>query len=310
MRVEPSRRSSGWYAGSTAARSEPTDSAQPRASCPARIVCRKRGAELVAAFTGEQCPCDHQVACRITYAQAAEVDDAAQPAMFDQQVSRMKVSMNPNWRAVASRCLEGGVPCRSHRVGIEHVVQTLRLRRGYERHVLRAERRGQNYANRGSARRVRSIRLHRGNELRQSGAAPLGRSAMRSMVAFSPQAIDIRTNAKDSLQRESPSQAGPGWQAAMRSESRQPQMLLIQRARLPSRCAGIARPWRRQADKSRYRCRRNWNGTMARCAQCGNCAASKRPTRETSVSTSSECILRATGASLCSTRRRWGRTGR
>src|SRR5271155_5270076 len=43
--------------------------------------------------------------------------------MFDQQVSRMEVSMDPNGRAVENRRPEGRVPRRSQSVGIEHAVQ-------------------------------------------------------------------------------------------------------------------------------------------------------------------------------------------
>src|SRR6202041_2290035 len=35
----------------------------------------------------------------------------------------MGIAVNPNWRTVPRRCVEVGVPCRGHRVGIEHVVQ-------------------------------------------------------------------------------------------------------------------------------------------------------------------------------------------
>src|SRR2546425_9312400 len=41
---------------------------------------------------------------------------------------------------------------------------------------------------------------------------------------------------------------------------------------------------------------------MERSAHCGNCAASNRPTRETSTSTSSECILPADISTLAQNR--------
>jgi hypothetical protein len=102
---------------------------QPDGQCPAatsrprRVIDRERCAEGVPGLSREEIPRDDQVACGITHAQTPKVDDGADPALLDQQVKRLQVSVDPDGRAVPRWCLKGCVPRRGHCAGIEHAVQ-------------------------------------------------------------------------------------------------------------------------------------------------------------------------------------------
>ena len=72
------------------------------AARPGLFVERQRVTERLAAVAGKLRPGDRQVAGGIAGGRAAEIDDAAQPSIFDQQIAPGDVAMDPDWSALPS----------------------------------------------------------------------------------------------------------------------------------------------------------------------------------------------------------------
>src|SRR5271163_1159684 len=79
----------------------------------------------------------------------------------------MEIAVNPNWRTVPRRCVEVRVPCRRHRIGIEHGVQLCDGGAGMS--VAHCERHAAAKVVRTGARPTGDIDpMHRRDELRES----------------------------------------------------------------------------------------------------------------------------------------------
>src|SRR5687767_5224159 len=69
----------------------PASTARPR-----RAIEWQRGSQGFTAFATEEGPGYRQVARRVAYAAGAEVDDGTEATLFDQQVARCDIAMDPN----------------------------------------------------------------------------------------------------------------------------------------------------------------------------------------------------------------------
>jgi hypothetical protein len=113
--------------------------------------------------------------------------------------------------------------------------------------------------------------------------AALRRSAMRSIIAFSPASHRQTYQWRVALGGHPVSRAGHGWQAAGAGQVSAAKGATCQHARWPSRCAVVARPCRRRADRSLCPSQASGPARLEDLPTAENCSARKRATRDNSV---------------------------
>jgi hypothetical protein len=188
-------------------------------------------------------PRDDQVAGGISHAQAPEVDDGAEPAVGEQQVSRCQVIVDPDRRARPNRARSA-----ASQAAVTAAVSTI---------PCRASMRGPLPANRGRSR----------------GRPPGSRR----------QATGRRTSARDSPSRSALPERGQEWRPAGAARASVATDAPCPPARRPDGCGAGERPCHQHADTTRCRSPRREPARSEGPATGGNCPASNRPTRPTSV---------------------------
>src|SRR6266542_5688691 len=95
----------------------------PPASCPRVGVDVQLATQRLSLFTGKQSPRDDQVAGRVADADEGEVEHARQPAVLDQEVPGQEIAMEPDRRPGPVWHLEGCVPLRRRRLGVDYYLE-------------------------------------------------------------------------------------------------------------------------------------------------------------------------------------------
>jgi hypothetical protein len=89
---------------------------------PGGVIDIEGGANCFAAFPAEERPARDEIGCRVTDAEAAEVDDGAQAAVLHDDVSREQVSMDPDGRSLPGWRGDRGVPGRCQSIGVQYAL--------------------------------------------------------------------------------------------------------------------------------------------------------------------------------------------